>query len=70
MAGAAGDNTLILIFGLVLSIGLMGIVSVAVAQLLQRHRWIAYLGVLVIAYVASDMIYEGGIEVISALADG
>jgi predicted tellurium resistance membrane protein TerC len=41
----------------------MGVAAGFIARLLQRHRWIAYLGLAIILYVAGDMIYRGFIEV-------
>jgi YjbE family integral membrane protein len=64
VAGAARDHPYVLIFGLVLSIALMGIAASFIAKLLQRHRWIAYVGLAVILYVAGDMIYRGFFEVL------
>ena len=52
-----------LIFGLSLSIVLMGVAASLVARLLNRHRWIAYAGLAIIFYVACDMIWRGGNEV-------
>jgi predicted tellurium resistance membrane protein TerC len=49
-------------FGLVLSITLMGVAANWVARLLQRHRWIAYVGLAIIFYVACEMIYRGAHE--------
>lgn len=63
VAGAARDHPMILIFGLVLSIALMGVAATFIARLLQKHRWIGYLGLAVILYVAVDMSYRGLIEV-------
>ncbi|WP_425349699.1 TerC family protein [Pseudorhodoplanes sinuspersici] len=64
VAGAARDHPYVLIFGLVLSIALMGLAASFIANLLQKHRWIAYVGLAVILYVAGDMIYRGFIEVL------
>jgi YjbE family integral membrane protein len=64
VAGAARDHPYVLIFGLVLSIALMGIAASFIANLLQKHRWIAYVGLAVILYVAIDMIYRGFYEVL------
>jgi YjbE family integral membrane protein len=64
VAGAARDHPYVLIFGLVLSIALMGIAAGFIANLLQKHRWIAYVGLAVILYVAIDMIYRGANEVL------
>jgi len=63
VAGAAREHPYVLIFGLVLSIALMGLAASFIARLLQRHRWIAYVGLAVILYVALEMIYRGWIEV-------
>jgi YjbE family integral membrane protein len=63
VAGAAHEHPTVLIIGLVLSIALMGLAATFIARLLQNHRWIAYVGLLIILYVAGDMIYRGAIEV-------
>ena len=63
VAGAARDHPYILVFGLVLSIALMGAAASVIANLLQRHRWIAYVGLAIILYVALDMVYRGWNEV-------
>lgn len=63
VAGAAREHPTILIFGLVLSIALMGLAASFIAKLLQKHRWIAYVGLAIILYVAGDMIYRGSLEV-------
>jgi YjbE family integral membrane protein len=63
VAGAAREQPVILIFGLLLSIALMGAAASFIARLLQNHRWIAYVGLLVILYVAIDMTVRGFAEV-------
>src|SRR5215467_1250708 len=63
VAGAARDHPYALVFGLALSIVLMGLAANFVARLLNRHRWIAYLGLAIILYVAFDMIWRGALEV-------
>jgi YjbE family integral membrane protein len=63
VAGAAREHPIVLIFGRGLSIALMGIAASFIAKLLQRHRWIAYVGLAVILYVAIEMIYRGSLEV-------
>jgi YjbE family integral membrane protein len=70
VAGAARDHPIVLIFGLVLSIALMGLAASFIAGLLQRHRWIAYVGLVIILYVALRMIWEGGFEVQEAIVLG
>ena len=63
VAGAARDHLWVLIFGLIVSIALMGIAASLIARLLHRYRWIAYVGLIAILYVAGDMIYRGAKEV-------
>ena len=63
VAGAAKDHPHVLIFGLVLSIVVMGVAAGVIARLLERHRWIAYVGLAVILYVSLEMIYRGALEV-------
>jgi YjbE family integral membrane protein len=63
VAGAAREHPLILIFGLGLSIALMGLAASFIARLLQKHRWIGYVGLAIILYVAFDMCYRGAQEV-------
>jgi YjbE family integral membrane protein len=63
VAGAAREHPYILAFGLLLSIALMGLAASYIARLLQRYRWIAYVGLAIILYVALKMIYEGWVEV-------
>jgi YjbE family integral membrane protein len=63
VAGAARDHPSVLVIGLVLSIALMGLAATFIARLLQQHRWIAYVGLAIIFYVALEMMYRGGLEV-------
>jgi YjbE family integral membrane protein len=63
VAGAARDYPYILVFGLVLSIALMGIAASFIANLLQKHQWIGYLGLAIIVYVAVEMCYRGAHEI-------
>ncbi len=63
VAGAAQDHVTVLIIGLVFSIALMGLAANFVAKLLHRYRWISYIGLLVIVYVAANMLYHGFLEV-------
>ena len=59
VAGAAMDHPTVLIIGLALSIALMGFAASFIARLLHKYRWIAYLGLLVILYVAIEMTLKG-----------
>lgn len=63
VAGAAKEHPTVLIIGLVLSIALMGFAASLIARLLNRYRWIAYLGLLIILYVALKMVWQGWGEV-------
>ena len=64
VAGAAKDHPTILIIGLLLSVVLMGAAANMVAHLLHKYRWIGWIGLLIITYVAVDMIWRGSQEVI------
>jgi YjbE family integral membrane protein len=71
VAGAAREHPFVLVFGLTLSILLMGVAATFIARLLQKYPWIAYAGLAVIVYVALGMVYRGALElhpVVSAVA--
>ena len=59
VAGAARDHPWILAFGLVLSVILMGVAANFIAKYIERYRWIAYVGLVVILWVAGKMIWDG-----------
>ncbi len=63
VAGAARDHPSVLVIGLILSIAMMGLAATFIARLLSKHRWIAYVGLAIILYVALEMMYRGGLEV-------
>jgi YjbE family integral membrane protein len=63
VAGAAREHPWIMACGLLLSIALMGLAATLIARLLDRHHWLAWVGLIVIAYVALSMIWEGGWEI-------
>jgi len=63
VAGAAMDHVWVLAIGLMLSIALMGIAASLIANLLQRHPWISYAGLIIVFYVALRMIWYGGWEI-------
>jgi len=67
VAGAAREHPTILIIGLAIAIAMMGFAATFIARLLNKHRWIAWLGLAVIVYVASDMTYRGFMEVLPHL---
>jgi YjbE family integral membrane protein len=62
VAGAAREHPMVLVFGLCLSILLMGVAARFIANLLHKYRWIAYIGLAVILYVAIGMVYRGAEE--------
>ncbi|MDX8478598.1 TerC family protein [Mesorhizobium sp. VK24D] len=62
VAGAAMKHPTVLVIGLALSIALMGFAASFVARLLQKYRWIAYIGLLIILYVAINMLLEGAVQ--------
>jgi YjbE family integral membrane protein len=66
VAGAARDHKIVLWIGLVLSIVLMAVASNAIAKVLDRYHWIAWIGFVIILYVAGDMIWDGTHEVVAA----
>jgi YjbE family integral membrane protein len=67
VAGAAREHPEIMVVGLVLSVALMGVAANFIAKYIERYRWIAYVGLAVIVYVAGKMIYEGWTEVAPAV---
>ena len=62
VAGAAREHPGILIVGLVFAVGLMGAAANIIARYIDRYRWIAWIGLLVIVYVAGKMLYEGWVD--------
>lgn len=67
VAGAAREHEAVLIIGLALSVALMGMAANAVAALLKRYHWVAYVGLLIILYVAVTMIWDGSHQVIGLI---
>jgi len=63
VAGAAREHPTVLIIGLAMSIALMGFAATFIARLLHKHRWIAYVGLVIIFYVALKMMYDGGVGI-------
>ncbi len=62
VAGAARDHPGILVVGLLLSVAMMGIAANIIAKYIERYRWVAYVGLVVIVYVAGKMIYDGFVD--------
>ncbi|WP_428535529.1 YjbE family putative metal transport protein [Rhodopila sp.] len=67
VAGAAHGRLWVLVVGLLISVGMMGLAAGLIARLLQRQRWIAWIGLLIVLYVALSMIWHGGHEVAGAI---
>ncbi len=59
VAGAAQHHFEALVFGLALSVVLMGVAATFIARLLHRFRWIAWIGLIMILFVAIRMGLEG-----------
>jgi YjbE family integral membrane protein len=68
VAGAARDHPWVLVFGLFLSVLLMGVAANFIARYIERYAWIAWIGLLVILWVALKMIYEGAGHVAPVIA--
>ena len=68
VAGAARDHPWVLVFGLVLSVLLMGVAANFIANYIERYRWIGWIGLLVILWVALKMVYEGAAHVAPVIA--
>jgi YjbE family integral membrane protein len=62
VAGAAREHPGILIVGLIFAVALMGIAANIIAKYIERYKWIAYVGLAVILYVAVKMIYDGWVD--------
>lgn len=68
VAGAAREHPYILAFGLLLSVALMGVAADLLGRVLQKQRWIGYVGLAIIVYVAFEMIYRGSLELAPVIA--
>ena len=62
VAGAAREHPGILIIGLLLAVALMGVAANILAKYIERYRWIAWVGLVIILWVAGKMIYEGFVD--------
>src|SRR6185312_15076093 len=67
VAGAAMHHVWVLGVGLILSVALMGAAANFIANILDRHRWIGYAGLILVVYVACSMIWHGGNSVVDAV---
>jgi YjbE family integral membrane protein len=67
VAGAAVGHLDVLVIGLLMSVALMGAAANVIARLLERYRWISYIGLVIVFYVALSMVWHGGHDVLSAI---
>ena len=67
VAGAARQHPAIMVFGLLMSIALMGVAASFIARLLHRYRWIGYIGLAIVLYVALHMMWEGHQDIVRDL---
>ena len=67
VAGAARQHPAIMVFGLLMSIALMGVAASFIARLLHRYRWIGYNGLAIVLYVALHMMWEGHQDIVRDL---
>jgi YjbE family integral membrane protein len=67
VAGAAREHPEVMIVGLVVSVALMGVAANFIAKYIERYRWIAWIGLAVIVWVAGKMIWEGWHDVAPAV---
>ncbi len=63
VAGAADGDFVVLAVGLVVSVVLMAVAATLIAKLLERHRWIAWIGLLIVLFVAIKLMVEGGEDI-------
>lgn len=68
VAGAAREHPWVLVLGLAISVVLMGLAARLVASLLHRYHWIAWVGLLIVLYIAVKMLWEGGHQIMAQLA--
>ena len=68
VAGAARDHLDVLVIGLLMSVALMGAAANLIARLLERYRWISYVGLVIVLYVALSMVWHGGHDVLKAIS--
>jgi YjbE family integral membrane protein len=66
VAGAAKGHTWVLVVGLAIAVVLMAVAATYIARLLATYPWITWVGLLIILYVAGDMIWRGSHEVVCA----
>ena len=68
VGGGALEHRWVVVFGLILSVFLMGVAANIIARYIERYRWIAWVGLIVILWVALKMIWEGAHHVLPVIA--
>ena len=68
VAGAAREHPYVLAFGLALSVLLMGLAANVIARYIDRYRWIAWVGLVTVLWVAGKMVFEGAAHVAPVVA--
>ena len=69
VAGASREHPWVLVVGLGISVVLMGAAASFIASLLERYRWIAWIGLLIVLYVALKLVWEGGHEIMDRMPE-
>ena len=64
VAGAARGHAVVLIVGLAVSVVMMAVAATLIARLLERYRWIAWIGLLIVLFVACKLIWEGSADIL------
>ncbi|MBL8536130.1 MAG: YjbE family putative metal transport protein [Hyphomonadaceae bacterium] len=70
VAAVSKHNTYIMAFGLVLSVLMMGLAAAVIARIIEKHRWIAVLGIVIIIFAGVRMIWEDGHNLVPAFIPG
>lgn len=63
VAGAAEGHPWVLVVGIAISVVLMGVAASYIAKLLEKYKWIAWIGLIIVLFVAFKMIWDGGWDV-------
>jgi YjbE family integral membrane protein len=70
VAAVSKHNVYIMAFGLVLSVVLMGVAASYIARIINNHRWIAVLGIVIIVFAGFRMVWEDGHNFFPAYVPG
>lgn len=70
VAAVSKHNVYIMAFGLVLSVVLMGVAASLIARIINQHRWIAVVGIVIIVFAGARMVWEDGHNFFPAYVPG